>query len=375
MAKGSANDGGQLWPNEGRDHPGDMDMLLDKANGYEMGTVTAHDFGPDKNTPEYSYIAGDISKAYYSLKASLVTRSMITLNTSSTAYPCIFVVFDRITSLKQSYKKTWLLHSIEEPNVLGQTITIRNTGAHYSGNGRYSGKLVAQSLLPKDALIQKVGGSGKEFWVESVSKNYYTEKQNGAEPGAWRIEISPAQAAEPDVFFNVLSVMDTATGAGPQVSLIKNDSIAAVRVLDRIVAFSKENRLLTELSITVEGAQNAKLLVCDAAHGAWTIKHQNAVYETAVVSQGAHTLYVNCIPGTYQFQQTGSATGMYILDGPNKSNYGPVQVYDARGRRAAILNNLFSQPTHGFKSCCSDGIYIIREKNGIIKREYINRSP
>ncbi|MCD6364889.1 MAG: hypothetical protein J7M14_03350, partial [Planctomycetes bacterium] len=93
ISGGTANDGGQYVANGGRDHPRDLEALLTK--GYKQGKVLGHAIGPDAMTPEYSYIAGDITGAY-TKKVSSATRSMVTLNLSNEKYPCMLVVFDRL---------------------------------------------------------------------------------------------------------------------------------------------------------------------------------------------------------------------------------------------------------------------------------------
>ncbi|MEK7396076.1 MAG: heparinase II/III family protein, partial [Candidatus Poribacteria bacterium] len=204
--KGSVNDGGQRWV-DGSDHPKNLERLLDKD--YKMGKVTVYEFGPDKIVPEYSYIAGNITNAYSSQKVTKVTRSMVTFSTHNEKYPCAFIIMDRVQSTDPSFKKTWLLHSIQEPDVNGRTTTIIRDGKYK--NGEYGGKLVLESILPEKAEIKKIGGKGKEFWIEIAQRNYEASKKDITEGGAWRIEVSPTQKSERDTFLHVISIMDKAT--------------------------------------------------------------------------------------------------------------------------------------------------------------------
>lgn len=264
----AANDGGQRWP-KGTDHPRDLEMLL--SPDYKMGEVTAHSFGPDPKTPDYSYIAGDITNAYSPHKVRSVTRSMVTLNTRNPTYPCILVVFDRIVSTDPTFKKSWLIHSIQEPEVEGRTITIICDGEAPDG-GRYGGKLVVESLLPENGEIVKIGGKGKEFWIESTRTNYAPIKiRRHAEPGAWRIEVSPRLKREADLFLHVLTVMDITTSSRPTVRRMETDTTVGAKVLDYIVLFAKENRLLRETRFTVKDKGSVKALICDLEPGIWSI--------------------------------------------------------------------------------------------------------
>ena len=187
-------------------------------------------------------ISGDITDAY-SDKVHKVTRSMVTLAHSDGTYPCSLVVFDRIVSSDASFKKTWLLHSIEEPMVNGSTITITR-----SEDG-YAGKLVSESLLPPAALLSKIGGPGYDFWVESMNTNFYVWKDRAeAEPGAWRVEISPGTDDATNTFLNVMTVMDTIVPSGPVVSLLDEGAVQAI---------TKRNKsLLPSGILKVEGGFN-----------------------------------------------------------------------------------------------------------------------
>src|SRR5208282_3217072 len=78
--------------------------------------------------------------------------------------------------------------------------------------GHGGGVLEGKVLLPKDALINTIGGRGFEFFVdaENYDENgtlYVTIRKVAAsnvEPGAWRIEVSPPRDETEDVFLVAL---------------------------------------------------------------------------------------------------------------------------------------------------------------------------
>jgi len=293
--KRSVNDGGQRWPSEGSDHPRDLEVLL--SNDYRMADVTAHEFGPDEMTPEYSYIAGDITNAYTS-KVGKVTRAMVTLNTGDETSPCVLVVFDRVVSADPSFNKTWLLHTIQEPGINGRTVSV------VRDEGDYGGKLVVESLLPERASIAKVGGPGKEFWIESVGKNYRQRlSRQSVEPGAWRVEVSPTVAAEADEFLHVLTVMDSDTASGPDVRPIASDHLVGAAVLDRIVLFGRSGELLDRASFTAEGDRRLKLLVCDLQPGRWSVRRDGqTVAENLQATDEGTCIYFEGTAGRYELR-------------------------------------------------------------------------
>lgn len=295
--KGASNDGGQRYPNRGADHPRDLATL--KSADYRMAEVTAHEFGPDEISPEYSFIAGDITNAY-TQKVSKVTRSMVTLNTNNNTYPCALVVFDRVVSADPSFKKTWLLHTIQEPNIAGRTITVARD------QGEYSGKLVVESLLPEEASVTKVGGPGKEFWVESVGENYPMHSDRPeAEPGAWRVEISPVVPAKPDNFLHVLTVMDKETPEGSAVQTVSSDHLIGATVLNRAVLFGRSGKILDSASFKSSGDGLIKFLVCDLRPGYWSVwRNGQIISERLPASADGKCLYFESMPGSYQLRLT-----------------------------------------------------------------------
>ena len=173
------NDGGQRFPNNRREAR-TLEALLNE--GYRTGEVCGRWAGPDPQSPAFSYLKGDITEAY-SDKVKQVRRAFVFMNLFDPDVPAALSVFDRVCSANPELRKTWLLHSMEEPEVEGAGFSAERTVPGESG------KLVNAILLPEaDNLeIQKIGGPGKEFWV--AGENFPSgprEEGRSEEPGAWR---------------------------------------------------------------------------------------------------------------------------------------------------------------------------------------------
>ena len=202
--RGYGNDGGQRLPN-GRNEARNLSVLLAPQNGYRTGKVLSHGFGPNAQTPDYTLLSGDITDAY-SRKTRKVIRSFVFLNLRNADVPAATVIFDRVVSANPSFRKYWLLHSLEEPKIESLSAIVDCT-QHGS-----RGRLTLDVLLPPaaNADIVKVGGPGREFWV--FGTNYANDvdaaqlARNSKEAGAWRVEVSPNAAAEEDLFLNVMQV-------------------------------------------------------------------------------------------------------------------------------------------------------------------------
>ena len=65
----------------------------------------------------YSYMGGDMTKAYDAETVDEVTRYMLAAATQDEKCPLAFVTFDRITAKDSFFKKTALLHVQQEPEI------------------------------------------------------------------------------------------------------------------------------------------------------------------------------------------------------------------------------------------------------------------
>ncbi len=291
-----SNDGGQRLPN-GRSEPRNLKVLLAPENGYHTGKVLADGFGPEPQTPDYSYLKGDITEAYSS-KVKEVKRTFVFLNLKNNKVPASFIVYDKVVSSSPSFKKFWLLHTIEEPVIKGNEVTLTRT---MYGD---SGIMTLTALLPvtNNSVLTSVGGPGKEFWV--FGRNYGSEptykRENSYERAAWRIEISPKVSASEDYFLNVMQVMDN-NNQMLVVKRIDGNKVVGVQISDRIVIFSKSSEVIEgpfTFSINDEGTY--KILATDLFPGTWQVLKDNKVFlQSVTVRSDDGILYFEGTKGEY----------------------------------------------------------------------------
>lgn len=302
----ATNDGGQRMPGDRWDTCRSFENLL--SEDYTVGKTLAHGFGPDVNAPEYSYLKGDITKAYTS-KVKDVRRSFVFLNLEPkgnadlnpegkvTDVPAVMVVYDHVVSADPAFRKYWLLHSIEEPQTGNQEFTVARTK---DGD---TGKLHCSVLLP-EADVTKVGGPGKEFWV--FGENYPNAATTRPDPcnerGEWRVEVTPKAAAAEDCFLTVMQVMDNAVSSLP-VQKIDGDNVVGTAVGGRVVMFCRDSGQLSEsfsFEVPKSAGKKVKVLLTDLAEGAWTIKRNDKVFKADVtVTAEEGCIYFDAVPGRY----------------------------------------------------------------------------
>lgn len=271
----AANDGGQRMPGDRWDTCRSFDSLLSDA--YTTGKALAHGTSEDYIAPDYSYLKGDITQAY-SDKVKEVKRSFVFLNLKSENVPAAMIIFDKIVSAKPEFKKQWLLHSIEKPEISNNGFVVKRTK---DGD---RGMLYNSVLLPEinNCEINAIGGPGKEFWVNGV--NYENKPQaNRPDPrnerGEWRVEISPKNHEKEDYFLNVIQVADNKCKDMHKATLLKSEKTVGVMISDRIVTFSKDNNTLYgkfNLDINKEGT--FKIVMTDMKSGTWQVKKDGKIF-------------------------------------------------------------------------------------------------
>ncbi len=181
-------------------------IQMPDESGNVVGGAPVHDGGQRtlagseviafETTPHFTYVAGDATDTYHRDKCKQAVRQFVFIP------PNHFVVFDRVSSTDPEYAKRWVLHTANEP-----AVTARQFRAD-QGQGR----IFCRTLLPADAVLQKVGGPGNEFLADGV--NYPLRPQDmkdGQVPelmGRWRIEVSPGAPRTDDIFLHLIQVGD-----------------------------------------------------------------------------------------------------------------------------------------------------------------------
>ena len=156
----------------------------------------------------YSYAASDLTPSY-GPKCRHITRQFVHVQ------PDYFVVYDRVDAADAAYRKDWLLHAENEPQIDGRRTALASR----------HGRLFCETLLPEDAQLEKVGGPDREFlsngvnWPMDAAYFRHAEancKKCGKGPyfGQWRLEVKPGAAQANDRFLHVMTVGGEELAAG-----------------------------------------------------------------------------------------------------------------------------------------------------------------
>lgn len=248
--------------------------------------------GPNEYTPKFSYIKGDITNAY-SDKIGSYSRSMVFMDLFDDDYPAAFVVFDKVDSKDAAFKKTWLMHSIEEPEINGNITTICRT------EDGFNGKLVNKTMLPSKHEITKLNGfvvNGSQY----PNGEYDGIDSEGAE---WRIEVTPKQQQKEDTFLNAMYVTDADADLPVlEMQQLQNGVMTGAAVKDRIVMFSNDTKPVHNtftLNIPDNGYETVSCMLADIEPGKWKISGDDN--DTVVeVTEKEGVIYFEGRAGSYR---------------------------------------------------------------------------
>ena len=195
--------GSQRRPGE----PATLQILLDPV--YDMSKTLGHAHAyKDSGTPDYAYIASDLTLAYPADDASYVERRMLTVYTDDPDFPMVLFVCDDVEASSPRIEKRFLLQitSPDAPKIdteRGEITTEKDEG-----------RLVLRSFS-KGVSFRTVGGRNEGDYASSKSMNYAIEGRQCAamtessDDGHFgRVEIVASKRSSAVAFLNLLYVTD-----------------------------------------------------------------------------------------------------------------------------------------------------------------------
>lgn len=264
--EGRVNCGGQKRPEGGEPDSFERVMMDD----FETGKVYAHAISADAKNPEYAYICGDIAKAY-SQKAKEVLRAMTFMPLDNDEHKGVMFVGDKISVSNPSFKKTFLLHTQQEPQFDGNVVYVKNTDAEHRG------AMQMHMILPKKRMVDKIGGEGMEYAINGVNYPLVADyKDRAVEAGKWRIEISPDGKNKTDYMLNVLLAGELSSNDNAaKVYEIDSENHFGAQVYDRACVFSKSvsKNNTAEFEIFDSGYKEYKVILCGMEAGEYEVKN------------------------------------------------------------------------------------------------------
>jgi hypothetical protein len=217
-----ANDGGQRRIGSGwgiQPAPLDLNEWREKAHIYHTATITSLNITGSGFT-----VSADLTPAYTNSESGQGTFSARTRRVER--YTRTFAldldrnsisIDDSLKLTKPEFKVSWVLHSIEEPVMTRDGFVVGG----FPGAGTAASGVTATVDDAEPFQIQKIGGPGKEFWLDGINYDNNGEvaallqRKKNIEPGSWRVEVSPRATSDTVRFSVELTVSSTYNnGAG-----------------------------------------------------------------------------------------------------------------------------------------------------------------
>ena len=318
--RGAINDGGQKAVNGGNE-TGGSGVMTEDAHVSQVVGMEIDPKNPKK--PAYSYLKGDLTNAY-SEKVSDYKRSFMFLNLDREDVPAALIVFDKIDSSNAGFKKSWLLHGLEEPEIRDNRTVFRRTYSSSVKSHTYNGKMTVDTLLPASNTITKVGGSEMGYYTVN-GKNFdaYPFKTQTDEGQTWRIEVSPKIPSQNDYFLNVIQVSDNDKENYLPVEMIESNLFYGAKISDRVVAFSKNaKRISGDFSLNVSGNGKFNYTICDIEKGTYTVTAGGEKIVCSVTEEGG-VLSFTAQAGNISVKETPDASPQEIEVAENVSTRTP----------------------------------------------------
>ncbi len=219
----------------------------------------------------HAVAAGDATACYSPGKCREAIRQFVYIA------PDYFVIYDRVASVRPDQKKSWLIHTQNEPKQLSPRLWRGEAG---------EGALFIRSILPETIQPELIGGKGKEFWTNGRNWECYLYSKRINKPnwfGAWRLELSPAKAESETSFLTVLQAADKQTAKMVDVRPLRDEtrdgvSFTTMEGRECEVWFNRGGK--TDGRIMIR--QNGRLLLDRS------LSHPVAPQEKAAVRKPAH---------------------------------------------------------------------------------------
>ena len=275
------------WYSGGQDRRGGANTVEEwiGTDKQRTGEVSGYAYKVD-GAVEYAYLAGDITKAYNPETVEEIERRMLSVYTGKKGAPMVTVIYDRIKSRDAAFKKSFLMHTVTEPLIEGNTATYVMR----------DGKMVLTSLSD-GAALKKHGGAGNTFFVNeekgslnTAEDGHGTAAKKGdsdtiADGEMWgRIQID-FEGKSLDDILTVIEVMDTDKNtASPK--KIETDELIGTYFGGVCAAFYKDIKRATDkLSFKSEGKGEARYYVSGLAAGKWAVNVNEDAAFTVTVSE------------------------------------------------------------------------------------------
>lgn len=298
-----------------------------------VGTVVEEDL----EGIHYDYVDYNYTNAWPSTKVDYAEREFVYLRSNGGVDDEYVVVFDRINATDASYKKYFLLHGVEEPEVrnssgdiitltpekypaaatddggrwiyngasTGDTITLKNN--LYSSHG----KVVNRTIFPASFNINKIGGVG-HYWEDAdgglIHTSTFVDRYKYYR-GTYSVQIESTTNQQYDTFLNVMQIGDVTMTPSAMHGIDTNNAIG-VHIADgveRVAIFpkNKNSKINGDINYTISTSSTARHLIVGL--------EPSTIYAVTISGVVLNVTNVTNSAGVLEFVDTSSGSRSIVI--------------------------------------------------------------
>ena len=228
---------------------------------------------------------------------------MLTVYTGDEKYPMLFIVYDNITSDSKDFKKTFLLHTVNQP-----TVDINSNGQMYAVITDGEGQLVLTNVAGGDN-IYAIGGEGYAYWIGNENefdgtslsgRNLldYNSTTDNSDLIWGRVEIT-AKGEATTQMLNVMYVTDAGVTEMLESVKIENETVLGATVDGKYTTIfvKSSERASGEIKFFASGDTEMEYYVSGVAEGTWEIYVDGVLVGSDVATEEGGFLYFEASAG------------------------------------------------------------------------------
>ena len=242
----------------------DLEFWL-SSDRYRVADPEGASYSVKDGKTEYAYIASNIAPAYDE-DVEYLSRRMLSIFTESADFPMIFACYDRIMAADPGFRKAILLHTMNEPVINGNIVTLANGG----------GKLVASYISNSDIDILPLGGENSNRLINGNQCGISNFRGDGWKSLWGRIEVVPKEGNKTDSVLSVMYVTGEENEKTLEAEKLSGYGILGAKIMNNALLFI-EKLPCPDSSYEIEVAGEGELTyyVSGLSEGKWKVKAGN----------------------------------------------------------------------------------------------------
>lgn len=284
---------------------------------------------------DYQYSIADAQLSYDSAKLTFFRRRLLYHK------PDRVLLLDHVhlnNTRARQRDAAWIAHMVRRPEISGALLASPVPGHIEQWDGNIyntrngGGWISVATLLPGNSTATLIGGEGYEYWVDGKNHPPLTvPDSNYYKPGAWRIEVRPAEIRDTLLFLHTMHIGDSLNEIPAGGTAIVSEYTVAAdwgQTLYLFAAKAHTGRGWHALD-SVAGGRIVEIFAADLRSGSYVVKIDGVISATGSAdSNGILRSVIQLTPGFHRIVIEQSGTSVEDMAAPHIFKLYPNPVRD-----------------------------------------------